>query len=619
MKKILAAFFITISIASHAQLNICGTDAVYYQQKLEQPELVAMEEESNAKTLEMIAEMMKNEQVMGKKADVMYIPIVFHVIHNNGTENITQSQIMDQIRVINEDFRKMVGTNGDKATNGKAVDMNIEFRLAQKDPNGNRHDGINRIQSTLTTEAYQSVKNLISWPSDKYLNIWVVRTIRNFTGADGTILGYAQFPNQMQSSNGRKTDGIVIRSDYTGTINSGNSTHAGRTLTHEIGHWIGLYHTFQDGCVGGSPNTCATQGDRVCDTPPVEDATNGCLTSRVSCNGQAMVENYMDYMDGRCANTFTAGQKERAWAQIKLYRSNIYTEENLAAAGILPDGSYQATQVGFYSAPYAFSFEVDNDKIEGYGWRVYNLQNANKGWNISSDAAFSANKSMALRNYDINNSVTLNSRDQFHSPEINLTTLSDPKLSFKIAYARMNTSTNDFLNVYISGDFGRTETRIFQGVANNIEREAGPTSANYIPAGNDWKTISVDLTPYRHMTNARIMFEFQNRKGNNIFIDDFYIGASTGVNETLKKDMAFNVYPNPMSEFATASFDVKKAQHVSIDVLDLLGRKIKNVQQGVLNAGLQSVSINKTGLTPGIYLINIETEEGAFSHKLVVN
>jgi hypothetical protein len=615
MRKFLATLTLaTCFFYSHAQVSICGTDALNYEARQLNPQLALEEQKANERTLEVIDQLnASGQQAFGKKAGVIYIPVVFHVIHNGGTENITQAQIMDQLRVLNEDFRKIAGTNGAASTNGLAVDMEFEFRLAQLDPNGNRHDGINRIQSTLTENARNNVKSLISWPSDRYLNVWIVKSIQN-TGQEGTVLGYAQFPYSMNST--PSTDGIVLRADYTGTIITGNSNNAGRTLTHEAGHWIGLYHTFQDGCVGATPSTCASQGDWVCDTPPVENATNGCLTSRTSCGGQAMIENYMDYMDGKCANTYTGGQKSRAMAQMSIYRSKVYSDANLVAAGITSSGTYLPVAASSIKAPYSYGFEDAN--IANAGWRIQNLNNGSNAWKSDNNAA-SGSKSLGYRSFLINSTVTINTRDEFNSPLIDLTPLSNPSLSFKVAYARTNTSTNDILDVYISGDFGRTETRLFRGGATNIERAAGPSATEYIPESGDWKMITLDLTPYASMTNARIRFEFINRRGNNIYVDDFSISAATGLSESLKKDFAFNVFPNPMNDVAYAQFEVKQAEDVNITILDLVGRSVKNIHSGKLQSGMYSMPIDKTRLTPGIYLINVETPKGTFAHKLVVN
>jgi hypothetical protein len=121
------------------------------------------------------------------------------------------------------------------------------------------------------------------------------------------------------------------------------------------------------------------------------------------------------------------------------------------------------------------------------------------------------------------------------------------------------------------------------------------------------------------MTNARIRFELRNLRGNNTFIDDFSITSSTGLLDNLKQEMAFNVYPNPMEGSAYAQFELKQTQHIEINICDVTGRKVSNLQQGEMQAGMHSLAINRSDLKAGIYLINVTTQNGTFAHKLVVN
>lgn len=614
MKKFLLASILSLALINTQAQEIipCATDQVHYQMKQANP-LLAIEEERGNQEAGKIAEALLANRNFAKQGNVKYIPVVFHVIHNGGTENITQAQIMDQMRILNEDFRKKSGTNGDKSTNTNAADMEFEFRLAQVDPNGNRHDGINRIQSTATNNAGDNIKSLSRWNSAKYLNIWVVKSITLNGGGAGTILGYAQFPSYMTFAS--SLDGIVIRADYVGSIQSGNSSHMGRTLTHEVGHWVGLYHPFQDGCTGQTISNCASSGDRVCDTPPVEQANYGSVCDAVvnSCTGDNpdlpdMINNYMDYLDGKCANTYTLGQKARANAQMSLYRSTIYSDANLAAAGILPDGSYATLAPSNIKAPYSYGFE-DADATAA-GWRIQNLQNGTNGWKIDN-VGFNSAKSMAFRNY--NYSAVLHTRDEFNSPLIDLSTLTNPVLKVNVARARK--TSGDVLEINVSGDFGRTETRLYT---------AAPTqsmpSTEFIPTEtSQWTTLTFDLTPYRYMTNARFRFELRNVRGNNTFIDDFSITTSTGLLDNLKQEMAFNVYPNPMEGTAYAQFELKQTQNIEINICDVTGRKVSTLQQGEMQAGMHSLTINRSDLKAGIYLINVTTQNGTFAHKLVVN
>ncbi len=249
---------------------------------------------------------------------IITIPVVVHVIHNGqavGTApNITDSQVQSQITVMNNDFRRMAGTPGFN-TSAIGTDTQVQFALAQQDPNGNPTNGINRVNlcqpSWSTGDINGTVKPTTQWDPNLYLNMWSV----NFS--DQTLLGYAQFPNATGlpglsfSGGSANTDGVVCNYATFGSINYNDGTfllnapyNEGRTMTHEVGHWIGLRHIWGDG-------GCAVD-DFCADTPNAGQANFGCPTID-SCPeaGIDMVQNYMDYSDDACMNIFTVDQKAR--------------------------------------------------------------------------------------------------------------------------------------------------------------------------------------------------------------------------------------------------------------------------------------------------------------------
>ncbi len=270
-----------------------------------------------------------------KKA-IRTIPVVFHVIHQYGEENITKEQIEDQIRVLNEDFQRLNAdtVNTPAVFKDRAANFELEFKLARVAPDGSCTEGITRHYSHLTDEpdGYDWCKSVVMWDYRKYLNIWVVNTIDDGDLNTGTrILGYAVFPGD---NNASSRDGIVIRSDEVGTIGTSNQT--GRTLTHEIGHWLGLYHTFQGGCT-----TVKNWTDRVDDTPPVAEASRGCTKGANTCGNDSPneidnIENYMDYSDDACMNMFTKGQKARvdAFLANSNLRGRNIEPNNIVATGV---------------------------------------------------------------------------------------------------------------------------------------------------------------------------------------------------------------------------------------------------------------------------------------------
>lgn len=259
------------------------------------------------------------------------VPVVVHVIHSNSSgviggdknSNISDEQILSQIKVLNEDYRRKEGTNGFNA-DPVGADMNIEFYLATRDPSGLPTNGITRTYNAQTTfdidYDFPKIAGIISWPTDRYLNIWVA-------DLSGQFLGYAQFPSvdgvppfSLQSNATAFADGVYL--DYeafgtTGAVTTGQyrrSYNLGRTCTHEVGHWLGLIHTWGD-------NIC---GDDYCDDTPDAETSNdtgSCNAIFSNCFGgrtKNMIENYMDFSFDKCMNIFTKDQKDRVRAVFEL-------------------------------------------------------------------------------------------------------------------------------------------------------------------------------------------------------------------------------------------------------------------------------------------------------------
>jgi hypothetical protein len=605
LKRYILFLGLAFAFQTRAQDTKCITDYYLNLSKKIYPELEKLEKQANEIGLQ------ASQQPMQKAGTIRYIPVVFHIIHKNGLENISQAQIMDQIRIINEDFRRKPGTNGGKNTYSVAADMEFEFRLAQYDPNGNKHDGINRIFSNQTDNANNAVKALSYWNSEKYLNIWVVNTIAPISGSSGIVLGYAQFPFQRSSQ--PTTDGIVVRADQIGMLGIGDKSQAGRTLTHEIGHWIGLFHTFQGGCTGN--------GDGVGDTPPCASASSGCDKTRNSCNNDLpnqrdMVENYMDYSDGNCLELFTQGQKSYAYTQMQQYRSFIYAN-NVSYAGIDANGNYLTPPATTFIAPIAFDFE-SGDPLLSKGFIYNNFNNPSFGWRYTKLAGYNSNSSLYLPNFS-NPGAVFNTRDGFQTPEIDLLNLNSPFIEFYYAWAQKTFTNFDSLIVLVSSDFGMTEERIF-GERGPELATANPINSDFIPTQTQWRKVSISVWKMHRKRNVRFRFEFVNRQGNNVFVDQISISdGSTGLNDALKNEINFSLQPNPMSENALITFDLKEKKNIQITLTDVVGREVKKVENSTLPAGLNQVELHKSGLKSGIYYLRFEAGQQRFTHKILIN
>lgn len=610
IKYFLLASAVLISMFSIGQNVIpCRTDEIFLESVKQFPELIKAKEEATQISLGF-------KPNFQKKATVRIIPVVFHVIHKNGLENISQTQINDAIRILNEDYRKKAGTNGGTSTDPLATDFNYEFRLAQFNPNGQPTNGVNRVYNLGTDNAGNSQKSLSYWDARKYLNVWVVSNIAD-NDPNSLILGYAQFPFQINSQT--STDGIMCRADQYGIIEMASVAQAGRTVTHEVGHWVGLYHPFQGACAGGTANTCQTQGDQVCDTPPVESATNGCPSSRNSCTNETtdkndLVRNYMDYANGNCMDMFTAGQKTRADGQMAAYRSNIYSASNLSAIGINEDGSYKTLTPSSVKGPYYFNF---SSSITGSGWRLENYMSpGDSGWqyNNSFGAVGGAPGCMALLN--LKNWRT-NIRNAFTTPDIDISSMNAPTATFQIAYAKRSTASGDRLRVFISNSYGREEILVRTITANEMETGATSTTS-FQPTTTEWKKFTIDLSPYKSYTNCKIRFELQSLRGNNIYFDEFALTEPTSMEEALKSELKFNLFPNPAKTNCTIDFELESNSNLNLQLRDLQGREVQNKIELKLGAGKHSQEINLSNLGTGLYLLEVQTEKGAFVHKLWV-
>lgn len=615
MKKILCICLVLISLNSFAQKLVhCVTDELHLKAIQENPLIKVEEDKANQ-----IAREYANKLSLSKKGIVIYIPVVFHVIHKNGFENITQAQINDCIRVLNEDFRKIAGTKGGASTDSRAVDTEIEFKLAQIDPFGNPTDGVNRIaNATQTDDGTDATKALSYWDSNKYFNIWVVNVINSSSAPQGSIiLGYAQFPFSRTSR--PSTDGIIVRVDQVGAIGTGLASQLGRTVTHEAGHWCGLYHPFQGGCAGGLSSNCASQGDQVCDTPPVAQSTNGCPTDQNSCSNDVpnlpdLVKNYMDYADGTCMDMYTAGQSVRMKSQMQAYRSNIYSTNNLSAAGLNSDGTYKTLPASTIKAPFLIDFNSQNPY-----WEIENFMNPVNGWKVNYQLGSNDGTCMFINSFANGSTSTLNTRDAFHTSNIDISSLASPELSFKIAYAKRLAGSNDKLNMFVSDNYGRTEILAKAFSVSEMETVAPNNTTAFVPNSTQWKTLKLDLTPYKTYKNFRVRFELQSLRGNNTYIDDIKFGeTSTSIND-LKNTLDLKIYPNPTNASSTISFTSINNQELSINLFDISGKLIKNIATEKYAVGEHSVILNANELDKGLYFIKFVQNNQTFTSKWIVN
>lgn len=229
--SVLTLFFGLNSLIAQ-ETKFCGSDEATLKLFKTHPELLnqAIEHEKAYKNATLSDSKQKTQD-----NTVYIIPVVFHVLHQNGPENISDAQIIDAMNILNRDFRKLNPDTIDVIPRFKSLvaDIKIEFKLAQLDPQGNCTNGIDRIYTSKTNYADDSAK-LNPWPRDKYLNIWTAKAL---------LLGAGGFAYLPSSSTGSLAvhDGIVIAAQQVGSIGTSNPI-SGRALTHEVGHWLDLPH-----------------------------------------------------------------------------------------------------------------------------------------------------------------------------------------------------------------------------------------------------------------------------------------------------------------------------------------------------------------------------------------
>jgi PKD repeat protein len=363
MKKIILSalglsflFSLTTASAQDRTGNWCYTDE--QTQLLEQADPNIVQQRADLENY--ILNFSQTYDPVAKKATII-IPVVVHnITHSNGSGYVSKATIEAAINRLNVDFKRL---NSD-ASNTRALfqpyaaAMDVEFRLARKDPNGNCTEGIVRVESPLSNNPNprDAVKSVSRWDTKKYFNIWVIDNIQQ--NADGSfIAGYAQFP----SSGINNTYGVVIVNHAFGAND--------RTLTHEVGHCFNLFHTFQSGC--GS--TCGGSGDFCCDTPPVFDSSFPCDFTQNTCsndnNGGSpyganvvdQIENYMSY--NSCQNMFSLNQATRMMAVLNSTNTTtglaqLSTPANLAFTGT--GDPYETTPI---CIPWGADFTYNKTKV----------------------------------------------------------------------------------------------------------------------------------------------------------------------------------------------------------------------------------------------------------------
>lgn len=542
-------------------------------------------------------------RISGVADTIINIPVVVHIIHNVSSglitgDNIADDQILSQIRVLNEDYGRIPGTNGFN-TDPKGANVGIQFCLATRDPNGNPTSGIIRVFNSKNSYDYilddVNLKSLSYWPSDQYLNIWVTRL-------SGGVLGYAQFPyvpsiQGLSDPSPDNTDGVVIHYQAFGTTGAAKRPfNLGRTATHEIGHWLGLIHIWGDDDCGD---------DYVSDTPTQEGESSSsdttCVPKTSYCTGNPvpyMNANYMDYSADKCMHLFTLGQKERI---LEVFKNNPRRNALKYSPGCCGTGL-------LVKIPYEEDFE-DQDYIQT-GWQIENPDNGNE-WTTKFPGGFGeSSQSIFLKNngsFDATDSADKD-YDILVLPFLDLKNVSNPLLEFDLAYALPTSRKAD--SVVISYNVGCTDIWIPLKTIDDSELiTSGQITDNFIPVSSEWKRIKVDISDLKGVTLLRVRVECYSKGGGTIYLDNVNIIQTS-------PDLLVSTYPNPAKERFAISVIFEDEQDVTYRLFNNLGQLIlettdfkkesyiKNFESGFLN--------------PGIYYLQVVTKEQKTTKRILI-
>ena len=592
----------------------------------------------------------KSKNNRTQQAQVIYnIPVVIHVIHDgdpvntvgsHSSENISYAQAVSQITVMNQDFRRMAGTPGNGSTGyNLGVDCEINFVLAKQDPNGLITNGVDRVNMGQTAWSIENVDDIVKpqtqWDPTKYLNMWVVRLLEE------TVLGYAQFPSGSTLSgintNGgsANTDGVVASYDAFGTIavNDGSfvlnsSYNLGRTMTHEVGHWLGLLHIWGDDklCTGNNNTT----GDYVTDTPDSNTENYDCETVS-HCIGNDMIENYMDYTNDACMNTFTAGQKAR---MVAVMTNSPRRKELLTSVGGTP-GMANALdgRIANIAITNNVCMSTYNRSITFENRGTTTLTSATINYKLDGDAATTFNWNGNLPQYatteiDLGSAVTTTGLHTFDASINSINgqadiytsnnTLSkgftqDSKYSVATSKVKLELQCDPFGSENTWTLKNSSGTTLYSG-GPYIDSNAGAlnavVSSTFALTSGDCYTFTINDAYGDGIANNPKKGSYTLKNDNDIVITS---GAEFGFSESksfliatlgiqdFENSEGIYVYPNPTKEILNIKVSSRFGLPTRLTITSVLGQTIytKKVSTEA------DLSINTSFLSNGVYFINV--------------
>lgn len=624
MKKtfLYGALLFSLSITAQQQQRFCGFDQTLEVQDRANPGM----RQAFDDIIKKIHVQKKNNpsSAFGKTVNGVYeIPVVVHVVYPAGaavgsTYNKSDAQIQAWLDRANQMYAGTYAwpASGVPADFGQSAVFPIRLVLAKRDPNCNATTGIVRYNGgTLTGYnasgmAYQTangasraaIKGLAPhWPEASYFNIYVISTFDGSTSANSGLMGFAAFPNNLDSN-------------YESFMKSGVVTNAhDTTFAHEFGHAMGLYHTFQDGNYEAFPGdadfcppttgVCEDDDDRVCDTERAGSGyqllpapTNSELNPCTGVNYQGVQYNMMNYSNS-LAQKFTAGQGDRIQDSFMIFRGSLTTSKGATALPATPAPSVVpvaatcnptgiANPGNYLAGPTSVKLgDIDNES-PGY-WAAhpsYYVDYTTKACLANAHTSLAVNQPQTI--------------------EVGFLKATNVDQSLRVWIDYNNNGTFEASELVASGN----------NVAANPEGY-GTFTATFTPPSS-----AVMNTPLRMRVLADMLSPSSYSACGQLGygqIEDYAVTLVTtlGTSEVKANNDDLVIYPNPVATGDKVFIKAKNGKNLKVSISDMSGRLVAS--PSVSGEGNGIFKINQQ-LEKGVYMVQISNGNDSKTSKLII-
>ena len=611
------SIFLTVPFQSFAQNKVCGSYKGYIEDDMHQnPEFYQSISEKNQSLKQEFERIQNNLDISSLRStsdNKKIIPVVVHIIHDDGPENVSDEVVQEAIDALNRNINGQSNLFESRTPDVFAALRgvpNVEFRLARIDPNGESTNGIVKVKSPLTNEPSprNAVKSVSYWNSYQYFNIWVIKKFLPESNGN-TLLGFAQFP----FSGSMATDGVVL-------IYSEFNDPSSSTLTHEAGHWLGLCHPWDCGA-----GTCGD--DNIFDTPPAREANygvsfnnfpyhvglqnQGCIADSMNWAGE-MFMNYMDYTPDQFTTMFSKGQVEvinetlEGDGTVPGFRQYMWSEVNIDETGT-SDGFLPPTctkQLNIFENNDAYQVCIGEETWFRSNSRIFGNSISSVEWDFGDGTITSGSYNGQLGHYelhtyanegtyDVKFKITYDEVIKVRASDPSLIPATDPSLIQAITTDKIVQGTQDELNNMSASNisshyidslgkyWGLEDTTFYRGkvqetiyeydytntcvteivkagfitVSPSVSSNSSPEEYSFETGiGNDWTVAdnSAEESIWTNVNGSYSGFEWSN---GSLVVNNFErvkVGVIGGYTEIVSKSFNLSNFSTPAIKFSWA-------------------------------------------------------------------